>query len=206
MGIARDAVSGGVDIIQMREKNSSHEELIELSNGLCELCREEKVKFIVNDNPFIAKEVNADGVHLGQEDIKKYFIAEAREILGPDKIIGISTHSVQQFEHANKTDCDYIAFGPIFETGAKDYCIGTKDIAEILSIAEKPVVLIGGINLSNIDKLVKMIRTGLNKRSSGKKKPVPSVSIAAIRAIMQAEDVTRTAREMKERMDRFSGI
>ncbi|MCK5451443.1 MAG: thiamine phosphate synthase [Candidatus Omnitrophica bacterium] len=179
--IANEAIAGGVDIVQMREKNMSHQELIELGNELRELCHENDVKFIVNDNPFFAKEVNADGVHLGQEDMRKYYIAEAREILGEDKIIGVSTHSVSQFEHANKIGCDYIAFGPIFETQTKDYHIGMKDISKVLKIAQKPVIFIGGINLSNVDEVL----------SKG------AENIAVIRAITRAKNVSLTARSLK---------
>ncbi len=89
--IAASAIAGGVDIIQMREKDKPREELVRLGRELSLLCRERGVKFIVNDDPLIAKETDADGVHLGQDDIRRSPIRKVRELLGPDKIIGVST-------------------------------------------------------------------------------------------------------------------
>ncbi len=132
----------------------------------------------------IAKEVNADGVHLGQGDLEKYPIPKVRQILGKDKIIGISTHSLEQFENSLKTDCDYLAFGPIFETKTKDYYIGANQISQVLEVATVPVVFIGGINLENI-KIV------LEKGAQ---------NIALIRAIMQAKSITQITRKFKEKI------
>ena len=129
--IARLAIAGGIDMLQMREKDKSSDELLSLGGELCRICRGASVKFIVNDDPLLAKEVNADGVHLGQEDLKKHSLEETRKLLGAKKIIGISTHSFEQFKKANEEDFDYIAFGPVFPTKTKDYFIGTKDIGKV---------------------------------------------------------------------------
>ena len=183
--IARLAISGGIDILQMREKARSRDELMKLGRELCAVCKENNVKFIVNDDPTIAKETGADGVHLGQEDLKKYSVEETRKLLGPDKIIGVSTHSVGQFEKANAGGFDYIAFGPIFPTKTKDYFIGTDSIEGIVKIANRPVVFIGGINLSNIDNILQ--KGGRN--------------IALIRAILEAEDLVETTKRFKEKLE-----
>ncbi|MEW5758919.1 MAG: thiamine phosphate synthase [Candidatus Omnitrophota bacterium] len=183
--IASAAIYGGVDIIQMREKNKTKQELTALGNKLSRLCRENNALFIVNDDPFVTKEVNADGVHLGQEDIKRFRLEDVRSILGQDKIIGISTHSLEQFQEANNKDFDYIAFGPVFPTQTKDYFIGTKDIEEVLKIAKKPVVFIGGINLSNISELL----------SAGVR------NIALIRAILQAKDITLETKKFRQKFN-----
>ncbi len=175
--IARQAIEGGVDIIQMREKSLAEAELISLGRQLSDLSSKREIIFIVNDDPNIAVECYADGVHLGQEDIKKYPIDKVRKIIGEEKIIGTSTHSVEQFEQANVSDCDYIAFGPIFSTKTKDYHIGPEDIERVLSVALKPVIFIGGISLDNIDDVLQ----------KGAK------NIAVIRSIMQAEDILRAA-------------
>lgn len=153
--IAEAGIAGGVDIIQMRQKNKPREELIRLGNKLSHLCKEKGVTFIVNDDPELAKEVSADGVHLGQEDVNIHPVKEARRILGKNKIIGMSTHSMEQFKRANDEDVDYIAYGPIFYTKTKDYFLGTTDIKNVLKIARKPVFFIGGINLSNIGGILK---------------------------------------------------
>ena len=182
--LARLAISGGIDMLQMREKNKSRTELIKLGRELCTICKEARVGFIVNDDPNIAKEVGADGIHLGQEDIKRYDLKKVRNLLGSDKIIGISTHSLGQFRKANKEDVDYIAFGPIFPTKTKDYFIGTEDVGKVLKIAKKPVFFVGGINLLNIDSLLEM----------GAK------NIALIRAILEEDDIKKATANFKERL------
>lgn len=185
LDIAGAAIRGGVDIIQLREKKMMRDELISIGNKLSRLCRENKVIFIINDDPLLAKEVNADGVHLGQEDALKYPIKETRKILGNDKIIGISTHSIDQFIQASQKDYDYIAFGPIFPTKTKDYFLGTADIKEVIGISRRPVFFIGGINLSNMDEILK----------EGAR------NIALIRGITEAEDITLRTRGFKNKLD-----
>jgi thiamine-phosphate pyrophosphorylase len=168
----------------MRDKNKSGEELVRLGGELAGICKESKVKFIVNDDPAIAKEVGADGVHLGQEDLEVWDLEKTRALLGPDRIIGVSTHSPEQFKKANAEDIDYIAFGPIFPTKTKDYFIGTGDVEDVLRRAEVPVVFIGGINLNNIDEL---LRRGAR-------------NIAMIRAISEQDDIARAAASFKEKL------
>ena len=180
--IARAAIAGGVDVIQMREKNRSREDLIGLGRGLSRLCKDKNVIFIVNDDPTLAKEVDADGVHLGQEDIKLFSLDMSRRLLGRKKIIGISTHSIEQFEDANEKDFDYVAFGPIFETKTKDYFIGTEGITRVLNISKKPIFFIGGIDLVNISNC-------LNKGAK---------NIALIRSITEADDIVKKTKEFKK--------
>ncbi len=182
--IASLAISGGVDIIQMREKNKDRDELVKLACELSSLCQKKRVIFIVNDDPLIARESNASGVHLGQEDMLKYSLTETRNIIGNGKIIGVSTHSLAELEKVNECDVDYIAYGPIFPTETKKYFLGAKDIKEALKIAKKPVVFIGGINLSNLGEILKQ----------GAK------NIAVIRGIIQAEDIIGRAMNFKDRL------
>ncbi|OGX00579.1 MAG: thiamine-phosphate diphosphorylase [Omnitrophica bacterium RIFCSPLOWO2_02_FULL_45_16] len=169
----------------MREKNTPKYKLVGMGKKLSCLCKDSGVTFIVNDDPKLAKEVNADGVHLGQDDIKKYPIDETRKTLGPDKIIGISTHSLEQFSKVNNEGFDYMAFGPIFPTKTKDYFLGAGSIKNILNIALRPVFFIGGINLSNIDWLLE----------AGAK------NIALIRGIIEAGDIVSAAGEFKNRLN-----
>lgn len=182
--VAGTAISGGVDILQMREKNKTAAELAKLGGGLARLCREKGVMFIVNDDPFLAKKVGADGVHLGQDDLKRYTADEARKIAGDDAIVGISTHSMEEFAAANSSAADYIAFGPIFPTKTKDYSIGTKDVDKILKGAKKEVFLIGGINLSNMGGLL-----ALGARN-----------VALIRGITEADDIVSRTAEFKKKI------
>ncbi len=182
--IAAPALAGGVDIIQMREKNKPYDELIKLGRGLAALCKKNNAVFIVNDSPLLAQESDADGVHLGQKDMGEYSVSKAREIIGAGKIIGVSTHSLPEFQKANEEDVDYIAYGPVFPTKTKDYFIGTQGIKEILKTAKKPVVFIGGINLLNLDEILK----------EGAK------TIAVIRALIQSEDISANARAFKDKL------
>ena len=184
--VVTEALNGGVDIVQMREKGLEKNKLILLGMKLVDLCKKYDAVFIVNDDPYIAKEINADGVHLGQEDIMKISIDEARKIVGTEKIIGVSTHSVSQFTLANESDVDYIAYGPVFVTKTKDYYIGVDGVEKVLKIADKPVVFIGGINEKNVDALLE----------KGAK------NVAMIRAISQADKVTDTVKRFKAIMNK----
>ena len=182
LSVAEKALHAGVDILQMREKNITHRELLSLGNKLSLLCKQFHALFIVNDNPLLAKELSADGVHLGQEDLLRFPLEETRRLLGREKIIGLSTHCLDQFIKANEQDFDYLAFGPVFPTKTKNYFIGTKDLEQVLKIALKPVVLIGGITQKNISKLTTM--------GAG--------NIAMIRAITEAPDISEAVRNFKE--------
>jgi thiamine-phosphate pyrophosphorylase len=184
LDIARQAVQSGIDMLQMREKNFSQGNLLSLGEKLLPLCKKQCIPFIVNDNPYLAKTLNADGVHLGQEDIKKYTLKKAREILGPEKLIGISTHSIGEFSAANGQDFDYIAYGPIFPTKTKDYCIGTVGIEEVLKLSSKPVIFIGGINAENMHTIVE----------KGAK------NIAVIRAVTEADDIAKAVQSLKDKL------
>lgn len=181
--IAEEATRAGIDILQMREKQKSYDELVLLGKKLSKLCKERGVLFIINDNPVLAKEVDADGVHLGQEDIKEMQIEKVRGIL-KDRIIGLSTHSLEQVRKANLMDIDYIAFGPVFKTQTKDYFLGTKDIKEVIQISNKPVVFIGGIKMDNIDVLIKL----------GAK------NIAVITEITKADDIHSKVKQLKDKL------
>ena len=182
--VATLAIKGGIDILQMREKEKSLDEMEELGKALLPLCRKHGVIFLVNDDPHLAHRLGADGVHLGQDDMERFPIEAVREIIGTDQIIGVSTHSIDQFDKANQADVDYIAFGPIFHTKTKDYFIGTKDIKTVITRARKPVILVGGITLENMDEVL---------REGGK-------NIAVIREIMEADDITAKTRQLKEKL------
>ena len=183
LDIAEQAIDSGIDMLQMREKLLPEQDLLALGEKLLPLCRKKGIPFIVNDNPHIAKALDADGVHLGQEDLKQYPLDFTRNMLGRNKLIGISTHSLGQFKCANCQGFDYIAFGPIFPTKTKDYNIGIDDAEEVLKIASKPVFFIGGIDISNIDILI----------AKGVK------NIAVIRYIMEADDIMLAVKKLQDR-------
>ncbi|MDP2753638.1 MAG: thiamine phosphate synthase [Nitrospirota bacterium] len=139
----------GVKWVQYRDKEKSRREFYEEAIRLRKLTKDFNAVLIVNDYADIALAVDADGVHLGQDDLP---IEEARKIMGSNKIIGISTHSLEQAKEAEKGGADYIGFGPIFRTTTKDAGIpkGTDMLKEIKRQVHIPVVAIGGINIENI--------------------------------------------------------
>ncbi len=139
----------GVKWIQYREKDKSRREIYEEAVRLRKLTKEFSATFIMNDHSDIAIAVNADGVHLGQEDLP---IKEARKIIGKGKIIGISTHSLEQAINAEAGGADYVGFGPIFHTKTKDAGEpkGAVMLRELKKRVKIPVVAIGGINIENL--------------------------------------------------------
>ncbi|MBN2403936.1 MAG: thiamine phosphate synthase [Spirochaetes bacterium] len=144
--MAERLIKGGASVIQLRMKNYSTGKVLERAKEVSHVCRENDVLFIVNDYPDITILSGADGVHLGQEDLP---VMEARRILPPDKIIGVSTHSMEQAMSALQYEPDYIALGPIFETGTKNNIlldgIGEDVLKELIKITEIPIVAIGGL-------------------------------------------------------------
>lgn len=143
------ALKSGIKCIQYREKEKSRKYIYDEALKLRELTEKFKAKLIINDHVDIAIAVNADGVHLGQDDLP---LKEARKILGVEKIIGISTHSIEQALTAEKNGADYIGFGPMFSTTTKDAGApkGTGTLREIKKTVSIPVVAIGGINMDNL--------------------------------------------------------
>jgi thiamine-phosphate pyrophosphorylase len=143
----------GVELLQYRNKRASSRELFEASQSisatLSRLAKPGiyKPRFIVNDRADIAVLANAQGVHVGQQDLN---VSEARAIVGPDILVGVSTHSLEQLDAADKTSADYIAFGPIFPTSSKenlDPVVGLDLLREARQHTRKPLVAIGGITL-----------------------------------------------------------
>jgi thiamine-phosphate pyrophosphorylase len=143
------ALMRGVRWVQYREKERSRREIYEGAVKLRRITKDYNALFIVNDFVDIATCVNADGVHLGQDDLP---LKEARKIIGKDRIIGISTHSLEQAIEAEKNGADYIGFGPVFHTLTKDAGKprGIDILREVKNHTKIPVVAIGGINLENI--------------------------------------------------------
>lgn len=144
---------GGVDVLQLRAKAASEDEIVALGRALAPACRAADVPFILNDHPHLVPVTGADGVHVGQDDGP---IAAARAAAGPGAIVGRSTHSLAQARAAFAEGADYIGFGPLFATPTKpDYApIGTADIAAVFAGAPGPVFCIGGIKRENLPAVV----------------------------------------------------
>lgn len=143
--IVRMMMAGGARLIQLRDKDASAKEILQAAIACLKVTRAAGVTLIINDRVDVALTSNADGVHLGQEDLG---VEEAREILGDDKIIGISTHTIDQFLAAMETSANYIAVGPVYPTGSKENpapVVGLDLVREARKISDRPIVAIGGI-------------------------------------------------------------
>lgn len=142
----------GVRLVQYRDKGKTRRALYEEALKLRKLTRHFNAKLIINDHADIALAVNADGVHLGQDDLP---VREARKVVG-DRMIGISTHNLEQARQAEADGADYIGFGPVFHTTTKDAGepVGVDKLRVIKENISIPVVAIGGINLGNMQTVV----------------------------------------------------
>ena len=146
------AIAGGATIVQLREKNKSKEALKELALEIKSVCNRYKVPFIVNDDVELAKEIDADGVHVGQDDAS---VKSARQILGTDKIVGATAKTIEQAQIAQEQGADYLGSGAVFgSTTKKDALPMTMELLnEICHSVQIPVVAIGGIDATNIGQL-----------------------------------------------------
>ena len=151
--VLEQMIEGGVDLIQLRGKNKSIRELIDLSAELHELTAKSSTPLIVNDHAEIAKRVPVEGVHVGQDDDP---IEIVRQEVGRDLLIGKSTHSLEQAHAAEREGADYIGFGPIFMTPTKpDYApIGLEDVRRVHAEVNLPIFCIGGINVDNLQSVI----------------------------------------------------
>jgi len=186
--VAEKAIAGGARAIQLREKEWSKREILPWAYRLRELTREHQVTFILNDHPDIALAVEADGVHLGQDDFP---LREARRIAGPNFILGASTHSVGEARKAVEEGADYINIGPIFPTGTKKGVIapvGPDMITEVTSVVKHPFTVMGGVKLNNVEEVL--------KRGARR--------IAVVTAVVSADDITAAARELVEKINSYS--
>lgn len=149
----------GITCVQLRMKHATETEVKKTGAALLKILRPYKIKLIINDHPNVAKEIDADGVHLGQNDIS---IVKARKILGKEKIIGLSIENVTQAQYFATANVDYFGVGPIFNTNTKHDAaasIGTATLRYIRNIIDKPIVAIGGINSANA---VEVLQTGID--------------------------------------------
>ncbi len=146
--MANEALQAGIRLFQYRDKEGSRRRVYENASRLAEKLRSSGAVFIVNDHADIALATGADGVHLGQDDLP---LAEARSLLGPDRVIGISTHSAEQAIRAESDGADYIGFGPLFATSTKDAgpMQGLERLRNVRRAVSLPILAIGGIDESN---------------------------------------------------------
>ena len=180
--VVKESLDGGVTMIQLREKSLDEGKFLEEAKELQALCRERHVPFIVNDNVDIAKAMDADGVHVGQDDMAAL---DARAKLGPDKLIGVSAHTVEEALLAEKQGADYLGVGAIYPTTTKVKTVltSTDTLRDICKAVPIPVNAIGGLNKTNIDVLC----------------GIPIAGICVVSAIMKADDPRRAAVDLRDR-------
>ena len=180
--IARMAYEGGADAVQLRMKNASKEDMLRDALAIKEIADDLCKFFFVNDNVEVALESEADGVHLGQSDMNA---AEAIKILGPSAIIGVSVTNVEEALKAKADGADYVGVGAIFNTSTKPDAaqgLGLDAIYEIKQAVDIPIVAIGGINMGNIQDV---IRAGAD-------------SAAVVSAVVSQDDVRKAAHDLRD--------
>jgi hydroxymethylpyrimidine kinase/phosphomethylpyrimidine kinase/thiamine-phosphate diphosphorylase len=175
----REAIRGGVAVLQYRHKKKGDAERLSLGMELKQLCAKADIPFIVNDDLELARELDADGLHLGQEDGDP---VEARKLLGPKKIIGVSTHSLSEALRAEAAGADYIGFGAMYPTDSKDisHLAGPEALAGVKAKIRIPMVAIGGINRNNAAKVVDSGADSMAVISAVLGSPEPRISAAEL--------------------------
>lgn len=180
--VAEEAIRGGADVIQLRDKTASGGRLYQVALVLRKLTSEANVSFIVNDRVDIALAADADGVHVGRNDLPA---SVARRILGPGRILGVSAETVEESIRAERDGADYLGVGPVFEArGSKPDAgepLGLESIARIREACRLPIVAIGGIHAGN----------ARDVRQAG------ADAAAVISAIVAADDIVQAARRLK---------
>ncbi|MBO0700246.1 MAG: thiamine phosphate synthase [Zavarzinella sp.] len=176
----REAAAGGADAFQLREKKLSDRQLLDRARDVRRWTRETGTLFIINDRPDIARLAEADGVHLGQDDMS---VKEARRILGPGALIGVSTHNADQVRQAILDGASYIGVGPTFPSTTKDFgeLAGLEFVRQAAALTTLPAFVIGGLNLGNIRQAVE----------AGAKR------IAVSAAVCQADEPAAAARGLR---------
>ena len=148
--VAEEAIAGGADCLQLREKTLEGGEFLARAKVLADVCRRAGVLFVVNDRPDVAVLCGADGVHVGQGDLPA---AEVRKVVGRDMLVGVSTHSAEQARQAARDGADYVGIGPVFPSGTKprDFVAGLAAARDVAAAVKIPAVAIAGITESNVD-------------------------------------------------------
>lgn len=175
------ALQGGVSTLQLREKNLSDEEFLKEAMEIKELCKKYNVPLIINDNVEVAIKCGADGVHVGQEDMEA---SKVREKVGPDMIIGVSAHNVEEARRAVSNGANYLGVGAVFSTSTKDDVdvLKKETLKDICLAVDVPVVAIGGINQDNI---VELKGTWVD-------------GVAVVSAIFSSENIVETCKKLRK--------
>jgi thiamine-phosphate pyrophosphorylase len=179
------ALAGGVDLVQLRDKEATDEELLAAADTARARCHDAGALFLVNDRPDLAVAAGADGVHVGQDDTP---VARARTQVGDELVVGLSTHSMQQAQAGCRSGADYIAVGPVHATPTKEGrpAIGVEPLRYAAAHVDVPWFAIGGIDATTIGDVV---RAGARR-------------VVVVRAIAQAQDPEAVARALRAALER----
>jgi thiamine-phosphate pyrophosphorylase len=178
------AIAGGVDIVQIRDKLLADDELVAVAHAARALAERLGALLIVNDRPWVAREAGADGVHVGQDDMS---VAQVREVVGDEMLVGISTHTPLQIDAAEPALVDYIGVGPVHETPTKPgrAAVGAELVRYAAAHAKLPFFAIGGLDAGNLDEV---LQAGATR-------------VCVLRAISDAADPERAARALRRLLD-----
>lgn len=190
LDVVREAIEGGAPVIQLRDKEANSRQLIDIGQQLRSLTREKGVILIINDRVDIALAVEADGVHVGPEDMPVHL---ARKVLGPHAIIGASAGTLEEALQAEEEGASYLGVGSIFATSTKSDAgapVGTRLLTEIKAHVKIPVVAIGGINHGNVEEV---LRAGAD-------------GVAVVSAVVGAEDIKEATRSLLTKIREIKGL
>jgi thiamine-phosphate pyrophosphorylase len=178
------ALRGGVDIVQLRIKNASDEQILDAAGAVSAACRAHDALFILNDRPDLVEATGADGVHVGQDDTS---VGEARAMVGEERIVGLSTHTPEQIDAAIDAGVDYIGVGPVYETPTKPgrAAVGLDLVRYAAEHARVPFFAIGGIDA---ERAAVVVGAGASR-------------IAVVRALTQSQDPERSAAALRAALE-----
>ena len=179
--VVKDSILGGATLIQLREKNLSHEDFKIEALEIQKLCKDFNIPFIINDDVELACEINADGVHVGQSDMEA---GNVRALIAHEKILGVSVQTVEEAVLAEQNGADYLGAGAVFHTDSKSDAVEVshETLKKICESVKIPVVAIGGINAKNIHELS---GSGIS-------------GVAVISAIFAAENIRKASENLRE--------
>lgn len=182
----KKALDGGATFVQLREKKLDREDFLAEALEIQKLCREYGVPFVINDEVSIAKDIDTDGVHVGQSDMEAM---DVRKVLGPDKILGVSAQTLEQAITAEKHGADYLGVGAVFATGSKDDAddVSRETLKAICEAVSIPVIAIGGITKDNVSELA----------GSG------ICGVAVISAIFGQNDIKKATEDLKVSVEKM---
>lgn len=182
----KKALDGGATFVQLREKKLDREDFLAEALEIQKLCKKYGVPFVINDEVSIAKDIDADGVHVGQSDMEAM---DVRKVLGPDKILGVSAQTVEQAIIAEKHGADYLGVGAVFATGSKDDAddVSHETLKAICEAVSIPVIAIGGITKDNVSELAG-----------------PGIcGVAVISAIFGQNDIKKATEDLKASVEKM---